>query len=177
MTLKGTVTLETATFDDCPMLAEMNRQLIVEGRQSNAMTIAELSERMCEWFQKGVYTGYVFRLNGATIGYSLVDLTGHPPWVRHFFICREYRRQGYGRTAVGLLFEKLVVEEIGLSCLTENAPGQAFWRSFNHDAYSVKFNIRKPNDKESTSNGIRLMGIRDYADVYSLPAGLRPIPT
>ncbi len=69
-------------------------------------------------------------------------------WVRHFFISREHRRQGYGKEAVGLLFEQLGVDEIGLSCMTDNLPGQAFWRSFDHEIFSVKFKIRKPKNTE-----------------------------
>ena len=136
------ITIETATIDDSPMLAVMNRQLIDDEGNGNTMTIAELEDRMREWLQKGVYTGYMFKLNGGIIGYALVDLS--EMWMRHFFICRECRRQGYGRAAVGLLFEKFGVDEIGLSCLTKNVAGQAFWRNFGHEAYSIKFSIQKP---------------------------------
>ena len=140
---KGNMTIEIAALDDCPALAVMNRELIDEGQQSNTMTVSELDSRMRDWFQKGVYTGYLIRLNDETIGYALVDLSDM--WMRHFFICRNYRRQGYGRAAISLLFEQLETEKIGLSCLTNNAQGLAFWRSFDHDAYSIKFDIRKPN--------------------------------
>ncbi|MCL2512883.1 MAG: GNAT family N-acetyltransferase [Oscillospiraceae bacterium] len=136
------ITIETAMPDDCPALAVMNRQLIDDEGDNNNITVPELENRMRGWLQKGVYTGYLFRLNGETVGYALVDPSDM--WMRHFFICREYRRQGHGRAAVSLLFEELGTEEIGLSCLTGNAPGLAFWRSFGHEAYSVKFNIRKP---------------------------------
>ena len=139
------LTIETATSDDCHGLAVMNRQLIDEGRQGNSMTVSELENRMQDWFEKGIYTGYVFKLNGETIGYTLVDPS--EMYLRHFFICREHRRRGYGRTAVGLLFEQLGVEEIGLSCLTDNIPGQAFWRSFDHELYSSKFYIRNKTSK------------------------------
>ena len=138
----NTPTIEIATPDDCPALAAMNRQLIDEGNQTNSMTVSELDQRLRDWFQKGDYTGYLFRLGGEVIGYALVDLSDM--WMRHFFICPGFRRQGFGRAAVGLLFDKLGVEEIGLSCLTDNLPGQAFWRSFDHEAYSIKYNIRKP---------------------------------
>ena len=136
------ITIETATPDDCPALALMNRQLIEDEGAGNTMTVAELEDRMRDWLQKGVYTGYVFRLNGEIIGYALVDLT--EMWMRHFFICREHRRRGYGRTAVGLLFDRIGTDEIGLSCLIKNTAGQAFWRSFCHDAHSIKFFIQKP---------------------------------
>ena len=138
----GAITIETAAPDDCPALAVMNRQLIDDEGNGSAMTVGELEARMRDWLQKGVYTGYLFKLNGETIGYALVDPSDL--WMRHFFICRGHRRQGYGRAAVGLLFEQLGIEEIGLSCLTNNAPGLAFWRSFDHEAYSLKFNIRRP---------------------------------
>ena len=139
---KSIITIETAVPDDCPALAVMNRHLIEDEGAGNTMNVAQLAERMRDWLQKGVYTGYVFKLNDEIIGYALVDLG--EMWMRHFFICREYRRHGYGRTAVALLFNQLGTDEIGLSCLTKNEAGQAFWRSFNHDAHSVKFFIQKP---------------------------------
>ena len=146
MNQENRITLGTATFDDCPALAQMNRQLIDEGQQTNTMTVSELESRMRDWFEKGAYTGYTFKLDGEIIGYALIDLS--EMWVRHFFINREYRRQGYGKEAVSLLFEQLGVNEIGLSCMTNNVPGQAFWRSFDHEIFSVKFKIRKPNNGE-----------------------------
>lgn len=146
MNQKNRITIETTALDDCPALALMNRQLIDEGQQTNTMTVSELEDRMRDWFQRGVYTGYSFQLNGEIIGYALVDLS--EMWVRHFFISREHRRQGYGKEAVGLLFQQLGVDEIGLSCMTDNLPGQAFWRSFDHEIFSVKFKIRKPNSDE-----------------------------
>ena len=136
------LSIQVATLTDCPALAVMNRQLIEDEGDNNTMTVPELEARMRDWLQKGLYTGHLFKLEGETVGYALVDLDDR--WMRHFFICRAYRRQGYGRAAVGLLFEHLGVGEIGLSCLTKNAPGQAFWRSFDHEAYSIKYNIRKP---------------------------------
>ena len=136
------ITIETASLDDCPALGLMNRQLIDDEGNGNAMTAEELGERMRGWLIKGVYTGYVFKLGVEIIGYVLVDLASM--YVRHFFISREHRRKGYGRIAVGLLFDQLGTDEIELSCLTKNEAGQAFWRSFKHDAYSVKFFIQKP---------------------------------
>lgn len=136
------LTIHPATLDDCPALAVMNRQLIEDEGGSNSMTIPELEARMRGWLREGVYTGHLFKLNGETIGYALVDLDDR--WMRHFFICRGHRRQGYGRNAIALLFEQLGIDEIDLSCLTKNAPGQAFWQSFEHEAYSIKYNIRRP---------------------------------
>ncbi len=146
MNQKSRITINIAALDDCPALALMNRQLIDEGQQTNTMTVSELESRLRDWFQNGTYTGYSFKLNDEIIGYALVDLS--EMWVRHFFISREHRRKGYGKEAVGLLFEQLGVDKIGLSCMTDNVPGQAFWRSFNHEIFSVKFKIRKPNSAE-----------------------------
>jgi len=136
------LTIETASPDDCPALAAMNRQLIEDEDGGNTLTLSQLENRMRGWLERGDYTGYLFRLSGEIIGYALVDLDDQ--WMRHFFICRAHRRQGHGRAAIALLFERLGIEEIGLSCLTKNEPGQAFWRSFEHEAYSIKYNIRKP---------------------------------
>jgi predicted acetyltransferase len=147
---KDMITLETASLDDCSVLAEMNKHLIDDEGDDNPMTVPELEKRMRDWLQGGVYTGYLFKLDGRIIGYALVDISD--VWMRHFFICREYRRRGHGRAAVCLLLEELGVEKIGLSCLTNNATGQAFWRSFDHEVYSVKFNIHKPVSGRETKN-------------------------
>ncbi|MDR2606260.1 MAG: GNAT family N-acetyltransferase, partial [Oscillospiraceae bacterium] len=147
MTHKGTITLETASLDDCHVLAEMNKQLIDDEGDSNAMTVSELEARMRKWLSEGLYTAYLFKVNGTIAAYALVDTTDKPPWVRHFFVCREYRRQRYGRMAVNALIDELKANEIGLSCLSENARGLAFWRSFNHKQHSVKFRISKGTPK------------------------------
>jgi len=152
-TQKNIITIEPAAPDDCPTLAVMNRQLIIDEGDANTMTVSELESRMRDWFKKGAYTGYLFRIRGETVGYALVDLSDM--WMQHFFICRDCRQQGYGRAAVELLFDQLGVEKIGLSCLTNNAIGQAFWRSFDYDLYSVKFNIHRPNKESLVTKSVK----------------------
>lgn len=138
------ITIEQATLADCPVLALMNRQLIDDGGDDSTMTDPQLESRMYHWLQEDpYYTGFVFKLNGETIGYALIDVSER--WLRHFFICRKYRRRGYGREAVRLLMKHLGIEEIGLSCLTKNVIGQAFWRSFQHEAYSTNFSVQRPH--------------------------------
>lgn len=168
------ITIEKASPDDCPVLAVFNRHLIEDEGDSNTMTVPELENRMRGWFQNGVYTGFLFKLNGEIIGYALVDLS--EMWMRHFFICREYRRQGYGRSAINLLFRQLGTDEIGLSCLLYNARGLAFWRSFKHDVSSMKFYIHKPKDEDIANKpeklkanvAIREIEERDYPEVLSI---------
>ena len=138
---QNTIRIKPAVLDDCAVLAVMNRQLIDDEGNGNTMTAAELENRMSDWLERGVYTAYLFTLRDEIIGYALVDISD--TWMRHFFICREHRRKGYGRTVVALLLEYLGFDEIGLSCLTKNAAGRAFWQSFSHEAYSIKYNIRR----------------------------------
>lgn len=137
------ITIEQATPADCPVLAFMNRQLIDDGGDDSTMADPQLESRMYHWLQGDTYTGFVFKLNGETIGYALIDVSER--WLRHFFICRIYRRRGYGREAVRLLMKHLGLEEIGLSCLTKNVSGQGFWRSFQHEAYSTNFSVQRPD--------------------------------
>lgn len=135
------LTIEKATLDDCHILALMNRQLIDENEQTNQMTVFELEDRMHDWLDNGTFIGFLFMLYDEVIGFALINPT--EMWVRHFYICPNYRRQGFGKKAVELLFDVLGTEEIGLSCLTTNAAGLAFWQSFEHEAFSIKFNIRR----------------------------------
>lgn len=166
----GDITIEMATMDDCPTLAAMNRQLIDDEGNGSTATVPELEDRMREWLRAGTYTGYVFRLAGEIIGYALVDPSDM--WMRHFFIGREHRRQGYGRQAIALLFEALGTDEIGLSCLLYNVRGLAFWRSFDHTVESVKFRIRRPGRGGGAAAKpdvvIREIEERDYPAMVSL---------
>lgn len=168
------LTIHVATPDDCPALAEMNRQLIDDEGELNSMTVAELERRMKDWLLIGAYTGFLFKLRGEIIGYALVNLPDM--WMRHFFIRREHRRQGYGRASVALLFDRLGAKEIGLSCLLTNSPGMAFWRGFDHDVGTMKFYVRRPGSrgqsaklpKQSAEVIIREIEERDYPGVLAI---------
>lgn len=50
-------------------------------------------------------------------------------YLRHFFICRHCRREGWGRTAFHLLLRQLQTERIDIDVLVWNTRGRRFWES------------------------------------------------
>jgi ribosomal protein S18 acetylase RimI-like enzyme len=96
------------------------------------MDVAQLAERMAG-FLAGEYDAYYFRGEGAegdeVLGYALVRRTVAPKYLRHFFICREQRRRGYGRRFFRELLAELGETSIDIEVLTANAAGVQFWQS------------------------------------------------
>src|SRR5579859_2231567 len=67
------MTYRRATTNDCPLLAELNHQLIQDEGHKNPMTIPELEQQMHEWL-KGKYAVILFERGGG--GCRLCALSG-----------------------------------------------------------------------------------------------------
>lgn len=125
------MSISKCTLADCGRLAVLNKQLIEDEGHDNPMDVAQLAERMAG-FIAGEYDAYFFRDAGAegkVLGYALVRHTVAPKYLRHFFICREYRRRGYGRRFFHELLAELDETSIDIEVLTANEAGVQFWHS------------------------------------------------
>ena len=127
---------------DIPELAKLNRQLIEDEQADNPMTEAQLARRMEEFLGAG-YRAFFFEADGSRVGYALVDVTKTPLYLRHFFICREHRRQGYGREAFFALLGHLRVSEMDLDVYVWNHRGILFWKSLGFAARSMNMRLKK----------------------------------
>ena len=131
-----TLAVETAAEKDLHTLAELNRQLIEDEGHDNPMNVEQLRERMRE-FLRTDYAAYLFREGEAVRGYALVDHRRSPVYLRQFYICRDSRRQGYGRAAFAKLKERLGADRIDIEVLYGNERGYAFWKSLGFAERSV----------------------------------------
>ena len=84
---------------DLKELAQLNKQLIEDEKSDNAMNFEQLQKRMQD-FLKSEYDAYLFMEEDCTAGYALVRHTAKPLYLRQFFIARNFRRQGKGRSSV-----------------------------------------------------------------------------
>ncbi|MNI20296.1 hypothetical protein D3C73_737700 [compost metagenome] len=84
---------------DLEQLAYLNKQLIEDEEHENKMNLEQLKERMKSLMNTG-YKAYFFLEQNDIKGYALVDHERKPLYLRQFFICRENRRQGYGKLAL-----------------------------------------------------------------------------
>jgi hypothetical protein len=64
------MTFRPATLADCPLLAQLNHQLIHDEGHRNQMTIPELEERMRGWLS-GEYRATIFEHEGEVVAYTL----------------------------------------------------------------------------------------------------------
>ena len=136
-----------ATVEDAPLLAELNQQLIHEEGHRNRMTVAELSQRMRDWL-KGEYQAVIFEDANDIVGYALFRESADEVSCRQLFVVRHRRRQGIGRSAVGIL-RSLVwppAKRLVIEVLATNTPALAFWRAIGFRDYSLALEIMPGDD-------------------------------
>lgn len=137
MSQPATIEIRRATVDDVPLLAAMNRRLIEDENSSNPMSLDQLADRMRGWLDQG-WSMVIITEVGTVVGYALFR-ERHDEYfpekrdiyVRQFFIERDHRGQGLGRTA----FERISNEffhdraRIVIEVLEANSTGRRFWES------------------------------------------------
>ena len=64
-------------------------------------------------------------------------------YLRQFFICRNVRRRGYGRGAVGLLLREVLPKgrSVAVEALNHNESALAFWRAVGFQDYARALRI------------------------------------
>ena len=127
-----------AGVEDAGLLGGWNRQLIRdEGHRSQA-SVEELTGRMQGWL-RGEYKGLVYLAGEQPVGYALYRLEAEGVYLRHFFICADQRRQGFGREAFRILREEVWPkgQRVSVVALCRNAPGIAFWRALGFADYCL----------------------------------------
>jgi ribosomal protein S18 acetylase RimI-like enzyme len=124
---------------DLGLLAELNRDLIVDEGHHNPMGVPELKERMRRWLE-GEYSALLFLRDGAVVAYALLRTDEcSRAHLRQFFVVRAARRQGIGREALRLLRREAVPPgtPVVLEVLTNNAAARAFYAACGFREYAV----------------------------------------
>jgi ribosomal protein S18 acetylase RimI-like enzyme len=136
------MTWRCATTADCPLLAELNHQLIRDEQHRNPMTVPQLEQRMRGWLE-GEYAAILFEEAGAVVAYALYREQPDKIYLRQLFVLRERRRQGLGKQAMRLLRYEIwpQTKRLTVEVLTANAAAVAFWRAIGYRDYSLKLEI------------------------------------
>ncbi|MFP4356245.1 MAG: GNAT family N-acetyltransferase [Phycisphaerae bacterium] len=143
--MKPFISARLATADDAPLLAELNKQLIVDEGHRNPMNVQQLAQRMRGWLT-GEYHGAIFSQGGSIVGYALWRKEDDGYYLRQFYIVRESRRRGLGRAGIEWLRRHAWVdaERISLEVLISNQRGVAFWRSVGFADYCLRMEMDLP---------------------------------
>jgi GNAT superfamily N-acetyltransferase len=133
--------IRIASDEDLDLLAVFNQQLIEDEKHDNKMNIEQLRERMKE-FLHSEYKAYLFEDDSKTIGYALVNHAQEPLYLRQFFICRDVRRQGYGKITFNQLLDRLKTDIIDIEVLSWNQRAVEFWKALGFKTRSVYMRLR-----------------------------------
>ena len=147
------ISMHICTEEDLDHLATLNKQLIEDERHDNPMNTEQLKERM-KGFLRTDYKAYKFIRDGEIVGYALVNHARQPLYLRHFFICREHRRKGYGTAAFRLLMNHLNTDAIDVEVMVWNERGHRFWQSLGFKERSVFLRLDgKAHDRDRLAEG------------------------
>jgi predicted acetyltransferase len=126
-----------ATSDDAPLLARLNKELIIDEGHRNPMSVAELERRMAGWLAQQ-YAAVLFVRDGRPVGYALYGPEADYVYLRQFFVCRDCQRTGVGRAAMQWLRHNVWSgSRIRVEVLAGNRAGVAFWRAVGFCDYSL----------------------------------------
>ncbi|MDE7288489.1 MAG: GNAT family N-acetyltransferase [Oscillospiraceae bacterium] len=120
---------------DIPQLAAMNKRLIEDEKSDNPMNISELENRM-KGFLETEYDAYFFKCGEDIAGYALVKNNCSPPYLRQFFIERNFRRKHLGTEAFSALLNYLKTDSLDIEVLTRNEIGMRFWEKLGFEEVS-----------------------------------------
>ena len=131
-----------ATADDCPLLAELNRQLIQDEGHRSRVRVAELERRMRDWLA-GDYRAVLFEERSEVVAYALFRELPDEVYLRQLFVVRHRRREGIGRRAVDTLRTEVWPKDkrLTVEVLVANERGVAFWRSVGYADYALTLEI------------------------------------
>ncbi|PSH62234.1 GNAT family N-acetyltransferase [Phyllobacterium sophorae] len=144
--LQETIEIRRATAEDFDKLAMLNRELIEDEKHRNPMTVPELKERFLRFVNCENWTVDLFIQNGEIVGFAThrfepdnAEPSGQRIYLRQFYISRQHRRSGNGRSALELLIQSRFndKERIVLEVVETNPGGKAFWSRTGFDPYST----------------------------------------
>jgi GNAT superfamily N-acetyltransferase len=136
------MTYRIASDADCAVLAQMNRQLIIDEGHRNNMTVKELEARLREWLSAD-YRGVIFESAGRIAAYALFREMATEIYLRQLFVVTDFRRQGIGRYAMNVLRTQIwpTGKRLTVEVLVANHSALAFWRAIGYQDYAMTLEI------------------------------------
>jgi GNAT superfamily N-acetyltransferase len=114
----------------------------------NAMTPAQLAERMSNWLTSGEYRAVLFESGGDVCGYALYRREPDHVYLRQLFVRPEFRRRGIATRALQWLWRHAWpnATQLRIDVLVRNTPARAFWQAVGFRDYCVTMEADRPAD-------------------------------
>ena len=144
MTDRGALRIDKARSEEAALLAELNRQLDEDEPHSYPLPLSALSERMARWIESGAYEVLLFRRGERVTGYAAWRVEDRGAYLRHFFICRDQRGQGWGRAAMQLLRRDVFPRDrsVQIEASIGNQAGIAFWHAIGFEDFGLSMELK-----------------------------------
>ena len=141
---RGQLRIDQAKGTEVGLLAQLNRQLDEDEPHPHPLPLSALAERMARWIDSGEYEVLLFRGADQLIGYAVWRADEHGSYLRHFFICRDQRRQGLGRAAIQRLCREVFPKDrpVNIDVAVGNKQGIAFWRAIGFQDVSLGMELK-----------------------------------
>jgi ribosomal protein S18 acetylase RimI-like enzyme len=122
--------LKIATIEHLEILTQMNIQLREDEQMDNIMTEKDVRERMESFIIGSIYKTILFINKNKIIGYSLIDFTKKPIYMRQLFIKKEERSTGFGKLFLKMILEKYDITDIDVEVMVWNENAINFYENF-----------------------------------------------
>lgn len=140
----GELRIQKATRAETPLVTELNRQLDEDEPHPHPLPLSALTERMARWIQTGEYEVLLLRRGERVVGYAVWRPEDRGTYMRHFFICRDQRNQGWGRAAMQLLCRDVFPKDrpIQIEAAIGNKAAIAFWRAIGFQDFGLSMELK-----------------------------------
>ena len=98
---------------DIALLSRLYHEMLEDEEFDVPRTAQTARDRMSEYLHNGE-TAFLFMGEDKVVGYALIIISRTPFYIHHFYICRDARRQGYGKEAFNALLETLRTDKMAL---------------------------------------------------------------
>lgn len=144
MTDRGALRIDKAKGTELDLLVQLNRQLDEDEPHPHPLPLPALTVRMARWLDSGEYEVLLLRSGDQLIGYAVWRAEEVGTYLRHFFICRDRRRQGWGRAAIHRLCRDVFPKDrpINIDTVVGNTQGIAFWRAIGFRDFSLGMELK-----------------------------------
>ena len=141
--MSETLRIDRADIAEAELLADLNLQLMVDEEHPYPLERPIVVARMRRWIE-GEYHVLLFRRGVRIAGYAAWRLEDRGAYLRHFFICRDQRRQGWGRAAIQLLRREVFPKDlpVQIEAAIGNKAGIAFWRAIGFEEFGVSMELK-----------------------------------
>ena len=141
---RDTLRIDKANDTEVDLLAQLNRQLDEDEPHPYPLPLSALRERMARWIGSGEYEVLLFRRGDRVTGYAAWRVEDRGAYLRHFFICRDQRRQGWGRAAMQLLRREAFPKDlpVQIEAAIGNQAGIAFWHAIGFEEFGLSMELK-----------------------------------